>query len=119
MDGVCGRVSSARPVAAGARTRTTRGRFLHRELLASGLPSGRSSVCRASDAPSNTRGTRVGTFTTVTIDWDWTRVVFDHVQVTVSDAAASVAFYRTVLATLEIPPLWENERGAQFANLVV
>jgi catechol 2,3-dioxygenase-like lactoylglutathione lyase family enzyme len=53
------------------------------------------------------------------VDWDWTRVVFDHVKLTASDAAASVAFYKTVLAPLEIPPLWENERGAQFANLVV
>ena len=53
------------------------------------------------------------------VDWDWTRVVFDHVKLTAGDAAASVAFYKTVLALLEIPPLWENERGAQFANLVV
>ncbi len=53
------------------------------------------------------------------IDWDWTRVVFDHVKVTVSDAAAAVSFYKTVLAELDIPPLWESERGAQFANLVV
>ena len=53
------------------------------------------------------------------IDWDWTRVVFDHVKIVGRDAAASVAFYKTVLAPLEIPPLWENERGAQFANLVV
>ncbi|HEY8193279.1 MAG TPA: VOC family protein [Gaiellaceae bacterium] len=52
-------------------------------------------------------------------DWDWTRVVFDHVKISVRDPAASIAFYTTVLATLEIPPLWENERGAQFANLVV
>src|SRR5215207_8671995 len=51
-------------------------------------------------------------------DWDWERVVFDHVKVTVRDAAASVTFYKTALAALEIPPLWENERGAQFANLV-
>jgi catechol 2,3-dioxygenase-like lactoylglutathione lyase family enzyme len=55
----------------------------------------------------------------MSLGWDWERVVFDHVKVTVRDAAASVAFYRTVLAPLEIPPLWENERGAQFANLVV
>jgi catechol 2,3-dioxygenase-like lactoylglutathione lyase family enzyme len=55
----------------------------------------------------------------VTIDWDWTRVVFDHVKLTVGDAAQSVAFYKTVLEPLAIPPLWENERGAQFANLVV
>ncbi len=53
------------------------------------------------------------------IDWDWTRIVFDHVKVGVRDAAASIAFYKSVLATLEIPPLWESERGAQFANLVV
>jgi catechol 2,3-dioxygenase-like lactoylglutathione lyase family enzyme len=53
------------------------------------------------------------------VDWDWSRVVFDHVKLTASDAAASVGFYKTVLAQLEIPPLWENERGAQFANLVV
>ena len=52
-------------------------------------------------------------------DWDWERVVFDHVQITVADAAASVRFYKTVLEQLEIPPLWEDERGAQFANLVV
>jgi catechol 2,3-dioxygenase-like lactoylglutathione lyase family enzyme len=53
------------------------------------------------------------------VEWDWTRVVFDHVKVGVRDPAASVRFYRAVLAELEIPPIWENDRGAQFANLVV
>ena len=53
------------------------------------------------------------------VEWDWTRVVFDHVKLGVRDPAASVGFYRAVLAELEIPPLWESERGAQFANLVV
>jgi catechol 2,3-dioxygenase-like lactoylglutathione lyase family enzyme len=52
-------------------------------------------------------------------DWDWTRVVIDHVHIRVRDAAASVAFYKAVLATLDIPPIWESERGAQLANLVV
>ena len=52
-------------------------------------------------------------------DWDWTRVVFDHVKLTVADAGAAVAFYKTVLDPLGIPPLWESERGAQLANLVV
>ena len=52
-------------------------------------------------------------------DWDWSRVVFDHVKLTVRDPEASKAFYRTVLAALEIPPLWEDERGGQYANLVV
>ena len=53
------------------------------------------------------------------VDWDWSRVVFDHVKLGVSDVEASKRFYMTVLAALEIPPLWENERGAQFANLVL
>ena len=53
------------------------------------------------------------------MEWDWGRIVFDHVTLTVRDAEASKAFYGTVLATLGIPPLWENERGAQYANLVV
>jgi catechol 2,3-dioxygenase-like lactoylglutathione lyase family enzyme len=52
-------------------------------------------------------------------DWDWSRIVFDHVKLGVRDAEASKSFYRTVLAALEIPPLWEGDRGAQFANLVV
>jgi catechol 2,3-dioxygenase-like lactoylglutathione lyase family enzyme len=52
-------------------------------------------------------------------DWDWNRVVFDHVKLTVSDPEASKAFYGTVLAALEIPPLWEDVRGGQYANLVV
>jgi catechol 2,3-dioxygenase-like lactoylglutathione lyase family enzyme len=53
------------------------------------------------------------------IDWDWNRVVIDHVSLSVKSAQASVAFYKTVLDPLRIPPLWESERGAQFANLVV
>jgi catechol 2,3-dioxygenase-like lactoylglutathione lyase family enzyme len=53
------------------------------------------------------------------VDWDWTRVVFDHVKINVADPAASIGFYRSVLAPLAIPPLWETDRGAQFANLVV
>jgi len=52
-------------------------------------------------------------------DWDWNRIVFDHVKLTVSDPEASKAFYRTVLGALEIPPLWEDDRGGQYANLVV
>jgi catechol 2,3-dioxygenase-like lactoylglutathione lyase family enzyme len=55
----------------------------------------------------------------MSINWDWTRVVFDHVKIPVRDAGASVEFYKTVLEPLAIPPLWESDRGAQFANLVV
>jgi catechol 2,3-dioxygenase-like lactoylglutathione lyase family enzyme len=52
-------------------------------------------------------------------DWDWTRVIFDHVQIAARDLDASVAFYRTVLAPLGIPLVAEWEGAAQFANLVV
>ena len=52
-------------------------------------------------------------------DWNWTRVVIDHVHIRVRDAKASVAFYKAVLEPLGIPPIWEGENGAQFANLVV
>lgn len=55
----------------------------------------------------------------MSVDWDWTRVVFDHVKIVVRDAEASIGFYKTVLEPLGIPPLWESDRGAQFANLVV
>ena len=53
------------------------------------------------------------------VDWDWTRVVIDHVHVRVRHAQDSIAFYKTVLEPLSIPPIWEREDGAQFANLVV
>ena len=55
----------------------------------------------------------------MSIDWDWTRIVFDHVHIRVRDAAKSVAFYRALLEPLGIPAFWEGENGAQFANLVV
>ena len=55
----------------------------------------------------------------MSVDWDWTRVVVDHVHIRVRDAGASVAFYKTVLEPLGIPPIWEREDGAQLANLVV
>jgi catechol 2,3-dioxygenase-like lactoylglutathione lyase family enzyme len=52
-------------------------------------------------------------------EWDWTRIVFDHVKIGVRDVEASKRFYATVLGALDITPLWESERGAQYANLVV
>jgi len=52
-------------------------------------------------------------------DWDWTRIVFDHVHIRVKDVTASVAFYRALLEPLGIPAVWEGANGAQFANLVV
>jgi catechol 2,3-dioxygenase-like lactoylglutathione lyase family enzyme len=55
----------------------------------------------------------------VAVDWDWTRIVVDHIALAVSDAEGSIRLYRTVLEPLGIPPIWEREDGAQFANLVV
>ena len=52
-------------------------------------------------------------------DWDWTRIVFDHVHIRVQDVKASIAFYKAALEPLGIPPIWERENGAQLANLVV
>src|SRR5829696_8491968 len=44
-------------------------------------------------------------------EWDWTRRVFDHVQLNASDYTASVRFYETVLAPLGIPKIAEHEQG--------
>ena len=52
-------------------------------------------------------------------DWDWTRLVFDHVHVRATDPPASLRFYAAALDALEIPPLWQRDDGAQWANLVV
>jgi catechol 2,3-dioxygenase-like lactoylglutathione lyase family enzyme len=52
-------------------------------------------------------------------DWDWTRIIFDHVQIAARDLKASAAFYRTVLEPLGIPVVAEWEGAVQFANLVV
>jgi catechol 2,3-dioxygenase-like lactoylglutathione lyase family enzyme len=55
----------------------------------------------------------------MTVDWDWSRIVFDHVKIGVRDWDASLSFYKTVLEPLAIPPLWQSDHGAQFANLVL
>jgi catechol 2,3-dioxygenase-like lactoylglutathione lyase family enzyme len=54
----------------------------------------------------------------MSIDWDWTRVVFDHVKIVVTRARASGSM-RPSSSHCASPPLWKGERGAQFANLVV
>jgi catechol 2,3-dioxygenase-like lactoylglutathione lyase family enzyme len=52
-------------------------------------------------------------------EWDWTRRVFDHVDLNASDYTASVRFYETVLAPLGIPKLEEHEQWTDFTNLNV
>ena len=54
----------------------------------------------------------------VAIDWDWSRVVIDHVALSVRDADETKRFYETVLDPLGVPAIWTHETGGQFANLV-
>jgi catechol 2,3-dioxygenase-like lactoylglutathione lyase family enzyme len=51
--------------------------------------------------------------------WDWSRRIFDHMDVHASDYAASVRFYETVLAALGIPKLFEREGSTAFPNFDV
>jgi hypothetical protein len=50
-------------------------------------------------------------------DWDWSRSIFDHVDVPASDYTESVRFYETVLATLAIPRIAETDEWTCFTNL--
>jgi catechol 2,3-dioxygenase-like lactoylglutathione lyase family enzyme len=52
-------------------------------------------------------------------DWDWTRPIFDHVDVHASSYHESVRFYETVLATLGIPRVAQTEEWTSFTNLNV
>jgi catechol 2,3-dioxygenase-like lactoylglutathione lyase family enzyme len=55
--------------------------------------------------------------------WDWSRRIFDHIEVHAADYAESIRFYETVLAALGIPRLAESEDSDDewtcFANLNV
>lgn len=51
--------------------------------------------------------------------WDWSRPIFDHVDVHAADYPESVRFYETVLAPLAIPRLAETAEWTCFANLNV
>jgi catechol 2,3-dioxygenase-like lactoylglutathione lyase family enzyme len=51
--------------------------------------------------------------------WDWSRRVFDHLDVHASDYAESVRFYETVLAPLGIPKLFERPDHTAFPNFDV
>jgi catechol 2,3-dioxygenase-like lactoylglutathione lyase family enzyme len=55
-------------------------------------------------------------------DWDWSRPIFDHVEVSAGDYSASVRFYETVLAALGIPRIAvtdETDELTSFGNLAV
>jgi len=51
--------------------------------------------------------------------WDWSRRIFDHVEVHASDYAESVRFYETVLARLGIPKLLVQGEYTAFADFDV
>jgi catechol 2,3-dioxygenase-like lactoylglutathione lyase family enzyme len=52
-------------------------------------------------------------------NWDWSLRVFDHVDLSAGDYAASVHFYETVLAPLGIPKLAQHEAATCFTTLNV
>ena len=49
--------------------------------------------------------------------WDWSRPIYDHVQLHVRDLRESVRFYETVLAPLGIPLVYAREEVAEFPSL--
>lgn len=52
-------------------------------------------------------------------DWDWSRPLFDHVQLHVGDVRASAAFYETVLEPLGIPMIVDHGEAVEFPNLAL
>jgi len=52
-------------------------------------------------------------------EYDWSRVVFDHVHLRVADLAASRDFYATVLEPLDVPLLLDTPHLLGFANLAL
>jgi catechol 2,3-dioxygenase-like lactoylglutathione lyase family enzyme len=51
--------------------------------------------------------------------WDWSKRIFDHVDVHATNYAESVRFYLTVLEPLGIPKIAEGEEWTSFTNLNV
>jgi catechol 2,3-dioxygenase-like lactoylglutathione lyase family enzyme len=52
-------------------------------------------------------------------DWDWTRILIDHLDVHASNYEESVRFYETVLAALGIPRITETDEWTCFTNVNV
>jgi catechol 2,3-dioxygenase-like lactoylglutathione lyase family enzyme len=52
-------------------------------------------------------------------EWDWSRVVLDHLDLHASRFAESVRFYEAVLEALGIPKLYEHESAACFTHVNV
>lgn len=52
-------------------------------------------------------------------DWDWSKPVFDHVQLHVRDVRESAKFYETVLAPLGIPMIVDHGESVEFPNFAL
>jgi catechol 2,3-dioxygenase-like lactoylglutathione lyase family enzyme len=53
------------------------------------------------------------------LSWDWSRPIYDHVQLHVQDLEASVHFYETALAPLGIPVFYVRDDQAELPNLAL
>jgi Glyoxalase/Bleomycin resistance protein/Dioxygenase superfamily len=79
----------------------------------------------AFDRARHSRPNRYGLVAYVTLvavkpeEWDWTRVVVDHLDLHTSRFPESVRFYEAVLAPLGIPKLYQRERSACFTHVNV
>ena len=52
-------------------------------------------------------------------EFDWSRSIFDHVQLRVSDLAVSRAFYEAVLGALGVPVMIEEPGLVAFGHLTL
>ena len=52
-------------------------------------------------------------------EWDWSRVVIDHLDLHASDFSESVRFYSVVLSPLGVPKLYERDGEACFTHVNV
>ncbi len=52
-------------------------------------------------------------------DWDWSRVVFDHVHFRVASVAESRRFYLRVLEPLGLPLMTDTPHFVQFPNFAL
>ena len=52
-------------------------------------------------------------------EWDWSRPIFDHVHLRVSDLQVAKAFYETVLEPLGIPIMIDTGKLVAFPNFAL
>jgi catechol 2,3-dioxygenase-like lactoylglutathione lyase family enzyme len=52
-------------------------------------------------------------------EWDWSKLVFDHVHLRVADVQESKRFYELVLAPLGLPLMTDTPHFVQFPNFAL